>query len=164
MLSFGETATSAPRNQQRDRALPMPISLDSVIDQIEWAAANGLSTLSLRLEGATLTLKRACGSPPIAPIHQPTAPAAPVTAVLAEVDLAEVITASVAGLCLLSSEQGGKAFVSLGDRVEAGQTLCMIEAMKVMIPVTASKAGRVAEILIADNTTIAAGAAIMRLI
>jgi acetyl-CoA carboxylase biotin carboxyl carrier protein len=141
----------------------MPISIDTVIDQIEWAAANGLSTLSLRLEGTMLTLKRSGGGLAVAPPHHPLAPPAPVTAARVEADLAEVVTASVAGLCLLSSEQGGKAFVNLGDRVEAGQTLCMIEAMKVMIPVTAPKGGRVEEICVADNTTVAAGTAIMRL-
>jgi len=41
-------------------------------------------------------------------------------------------------------------FVKVGDTVEAGQTLFIIEAMKTMNPVPAPKSGKVVEILVAD--------------
>jgi acetyl-CoA carboxylase biotin carboxyl carrier protein len=42
---------------------------------------------------------------------------------------------------------GAKAFVQIGDQVKAGQTLCIIEAMKMMNQIEADKAGRIASIM-----------------
>ena len=45
-----------------------------------------------------------------------------------------------------AAEPGAPAFVKVGDSVKAGQTLCIIEAMKVMNPITAPAAGKVTHI------------------
>ena len=55
------------------------------------------------------------------------------------------------GTAYLSAEPGSDPFVKVGDKVKAGQTLLIIEAMKVMNPITAPKAGKVAQILIGDS-------------
>ena len=48
------------------------------------------------------------------------------------------------GTAYLSPEPGSRAFVKVGDKVTAGQTLLIIEAMKMMNPIKAPKAGTVA--------------------
>jgi acetyl-CoA carboxylase biotin carboxyl carrier protein len=47
-----------------------------------------------------------------------------------------------------SPTPGAKVFVELGQRVEAGDTLCIIEAMKILNQIEADKAGKVTKILV----------------
>ena len=55
------------------------------------------------------------------------------------------------GTAYLSSEPGSAPFVKVGDRVDTGQTLLIIEAMKVMNPIAAPHDGTVTEILVQDG-------------
>ena len=54
------------------------------------------------------------------------------------------------GTAYLAPEPGAAAFVKVGDQVSKGQTLLIIEAMKVMNPIAAASAGTVKAILV-DN-------------
>jgi biotin carboxyl carrier protein len=56
-----------------------------------------------------------------------------------------------------------KIEVAVGDRVEADQTLAILESMKMEIPVEAPKAGTVAEIMIAEGETIGEDQALFRI-
>ncbi len=67
-----------------------------------------------------------------------------------------VVTADIAG-AVFSLD------VALGDAVSTDQTLCVLESMKMHIPVEAPKAGTVAEILIAEGDTVAEGQALVKL-
>ena len=60
------------------------------------------------------------------------------------------LTSPMVGTAYVSSEPGAPAFVRVGDTVKAGQTVLIIEAMKVMNPIKAPKAGVVSQILVAD--------------
>jgi acetyl-CoA carboxylase biotin carboxyl carrier protein len=59
-----------------------------------------------------------------------------------------VVPSPMVGTAYLTPEPGGKNFVALGDRVEAGATLLIIEAMKVMNQITAPHGGTVTRILV----------------
>ena len=50
-----------------------------------------------------------------------------------------------------AAQPGAKPFVEVGDVVEAGQTVAIVEAMKIMNQVTSEHGGRVAEILVGDG-------------
>ena len=52
------------------------------------------------------------------------------------------------GTCYLAAEPGAANFVAVGQSVKAGETLLIIEAMKVMNPITAPRAGTITAILI----------------
>jgi acetyl-CoA carboxylase biotin carboxyl carrier protein len=54
------------------------------------------------------------------------------------------------GTCYLSGEPGAAPFVAPGMKVAAGDTLLIIEAMKVMNPITAPRAGTVSQVLVVD--------------
>ena len=60
------------------------------------------------------------------------------------------VKSPMVGTVYLSPEPGKPVFVNVGDKVAAGQTLLIIEAMKTFNPIKAPKAGTVAQILI-DN-------------
>ena len=55
------------------------------------------------------------------------------------------------GTAFLSSEPGSAPFIAVGDRVKEGDTLLIVEAMKVMNPILAPAAGRVSSILVANG-------------
>jgi len=60
------------------------------------------------------------------------------------------VKSPMVGTAYLSPEPGKPAFVGIGDKVTAGQTLLIIEAMKTFNPIKAPKAGTLAQILV-DN-------------
>ena len=60
------------------------------------------------------------------------------------------VKSPMVGTAYLSPEPGKPVFVTIGDKVAAGQTLLIIEAMKTFNPIKAPKAGTVAQVLI-DN-------------
>ena len=61
------------------------------------------------------------------------------------------VRSPMVGTAFLSPEPGAKRFVSLGDTVKAGDTLLIVEAMKVMNPITAPSGGIVKQVLIEDG-------------
>jgi acetyl-CoA carboxylase biotin carboxyl carrier protein len=61
------------------------------------------------------------------------------------------VLAPLVGTFYRSSQPGTKPFVEPGDTVEAGQTVCIVEAMKMMNEVVAGEAGRVAEIAVENG-------------
>ena len=86
----------------------------------------------------------------------PAATAAPVAAAAQaaapEQDIGgEAVKSPMVGTAYLSAEPGAKPFVSVGDSVKQGDTLLIVEAMKVMNPITAPKAGTVTKINVADG-------------
>jgi acetyl-CoA carboxylase biotin carboxyl carrier protein len=83
-------------------------------------------------------------APAAAAAPAPAAPPAPVSAA----DHPGVVPSPMVGTAYLTPEPGGKNFVALGDRVEAGATLLIIEAMKVMNQITAPHGGTVTRILV----------------
>lgn len=60
------------------------------------------------------------------------------------------VTSPMVGTAYLAAEPGGTPFVRPGDVVKAGQTVLIIEAMKVMNPIKAPRGGTVAEVLVSD--------------
>ena len=79
-------------------------------------------------------------TPAAAPAQAAAEPAAP--------DTANAIRSPMVGTAYLHPEPGADAFIKVGDKVTAGQTLLIVEAMKVMNPITAPAAGTVKQILI----------------
>ena len=58
-----------------------------------------------------------------------------------------VVTAPMVGTFYSAPSPGSKSFVEIGDEVKIGQTLCIIEAMKMMNQIESDKAGRVTSIM-----------------
>ena len=100
-------------------------------------------------------------APQAAPVHYAPAPlaaapaapaaAAPVEAgAMAPAVSANAVKSPMVGTAYLAAEPGAKPFISVGQSVSAGDTLLIVEAMKVMNPIVAATAGTVRQILI-DN-------------
>ena len=69
----------------------------------------------------------------------------------------QVVTAPMVGTFYAAPAPGAKAFVEIGSEVKAGDTLCIIEAMKMMNQIESDKAGRVASILVKNGDPVEFG-------
>jgi acetyl-CoA carboxylase biotin carboxyl carrier protein len=76
-----------------------------------------------------------------ASVQAPDAPAPPA---------GDVVKSPMVGTVYLQAQPGAPPFAKTGDSVTAGQTLLLIEAMKTMNPITAPRAGKLLQILVAD--------------
>lgn len=85
--------------------------------------------------------------------HAPAAAApagAPAAAAGNDLPAGTQITSPMVGTVYLSASPGAAPFVKVGDTVKEGDTLLIVEAMKVMNPIKASKGGKIARILVSD--------------
>jgi acetyl-CoA carboxylase biotin carboxyl carrier protein len=89
----------------------------------------------------------------------PAAAAAPVAAapVAKEVPQGDIVKSPMVGTVYLQAQPGADPFCKIGDTVTEGQTLLIVEAMKTMNPISAPRAGKVVDILIADGDPIEFG-------
>ena len=85
---------------------------------------------------------------PAAAAAQVAAPAVPLAAAPEPTVDANALKSPMVGTCYLCAEPGGPSFISVGQQVKVGDTLLIIEAMKVMNPITATAAGTVKAILV----------------
>ncbi|HEM3117916.1 TPA: acetyl-CoA carboxylase biotin carboxyl carrier protein [Streptococcus suis] len=111
-------------------------------------------------------------SPTVAPVA-PASPApvlavetsepAPVEAGAGPVAEGAVVESPLVGVAYLSPAPDKPAFVAVGDTVKKGQTLMIIEAMKVMNEVPADRDGVVTEILVANQDVVEFGQGLVRI-
>ncbi|WP_018138960.1 MULTISPECIES: acetyl-CoA carboxylase biotin carboxyl carrier protein [unclassified Thioalkalivibrio] len=87
---------------------------------------------------------------PAAPAGEAAAPAAP------EVD-GHPVTAPMVGTFYRAPSPGAKPFVEVGQTVEVGETLCIIEAMKMLNPIEADQAGTIRDILVENGNPVEYG-------
>jgi acetyl-CoA carboxylase biotin carboxyl carrier protein len=74
---------------------------------------------------------------------------------------AGTVTSPIVGIAYLAAEPDATPFVRIGDQVSEGQTLLIIEAMKVMNQIRAPRAGRISQIFIEDAEPVEYGAPLM---
>ena len=152
----------------------MELDLETIRELLAAFDRTDVSELTLKSQAFELTLRKADGSrggaiatapPPAAPLETtiassgaldrptpkppPAAPAEP----LRDRDWVGV-SSPIVGTFYRSPAPGESPFVKVGDRVQVGQTLCIIEAMKTMNAIDAEVAGEIMEILVADGEPI----------
>jgi acetyl-CoA carboxylase biotin carboxyl carrier protein len=71
------------------------------------------------------------------------------------------LTSPMVGTVFVAPQPGADPFVQAGDHVDEGQTLLIIEAMKVMNPIPASRSGTVRSILVEDGQPVEFGEALL---
>ncbi|CAD0143264.1 acetyl-CoA carboxylase biotin carboxyl carrier protein [Streptococcus thermophilus] len=102
---------------------------------------------------------------PVAPVAAPATVETPVeeASVPAQAAEGEVVESPLVGVAYLSPSPEKPAFVSVGDTVKKGQTLLIVEAMKVMNEVPAPKDGVITEILVANEEVVDYGKGLVRI-
>lgn len=120
-------------------------------------------------DGTAVELERASAAQPVAvPMPMPSAVTAPAVAPVAVPAAAPKpkgteVTAPMVGVFYAAPAPGDEPFVHVGSKVKAGETLCIIEAMKVLNEVTAEADGEVLEICVADGDLVEFGSCLMRI-
>ncbi len=112
----------------------------------------GLAELEYETADLLVRLSRVSGTAPVAPVAAVVTPAAPAAA--PESDSADAalhpgaITSPMVGTVYVAPEPDAPSFIEVGGRVKKGQTLLIVEAMKVMNPITAPTDGTVKQIFV----------------
>ena len=136
----------------------MRVDTALVRELAELLAANELTEIEVEDGDRKIKVKRETGQvmayAPAPMAHAAPAPAAaageaPVESAAPAVPV-DAVKSPMVGTVYLSPEPGAKPFVTVGQAVGEGDTLMIIEAMKVMNPITAPKAGTIQQMLVTD--------------
>ena len=129
---------------------------DSNVSELEITEAEGKVRI---VKGGTAVYQQAmpmtmAPAPAQAAVPQAAAPAA---APVAEVAAGHTVKSPMVGTFYRSSSPGAKAFVEVGSQVKEGETICIIEAMKILNEIEADKAGTVTQILCENGQAVEYG-------
>ena len=129
----------------------------------------GLSEIEVEHSGLKIRVARTLTAAPAQYVQQAPMAAAPAqaapaaAAAISEAPAAaaraagDVVKSPMVGTVYMQPAPDAPAFIKVGDTVAAGQTLMIIEAMKTMNPIPATKAGKVVEILVGDGDPVEFG-------
>ena len=153
---MAENEQSAAQNDS------MRIDVDLVRQLAQLLDDTSLTEIEVEDGGRKIRIARKAAA--AAPVHYsaPSAPAAATPATFlpsapadtlaaAPVAAVNAVKSPMVGTVYLSSDPDSKPFVSVGDKVAAGDTLLIVEAMKVMNPILAPSAGTVKTVLVENG-------------
>ena len=122
---------------------------------------SSLQTMKLSTQEFTIEMRRGAGAAPAVP-QAPAAVAVPAAASAPAREEGDAVKAPLVGTFYAAPAPDQAPFVAVGDRVKKGQTVCLIEAMKMMSEVPAPCDCVIEEILKADGELVAFGEALLR--
>lgn len=136
------------------------MELESIYALMERFERSSISGLELEQNGTRLKLEKAVAvaAAPVAaaaPVVAPAPAAAPVAGQPAQAEEGEYIKAPLVGTFYTAAGPDAAPFVQVGDKVQKGQTVCILEAMKAMSEIPAPMDCVIEEVLL-DNGSLAA--------
>lgn len=136
---------------------------------IDLVSESNVSELEItEAEGKVRIVKSAPAAPAAVVMSAPAAVAAPVAALAAPVAVpaasaepaavsGHVVKSPMVGTFYRASSPGAKAFVEVGQAVKEGETVCIVEAMKILNEIEADKSGTVTQILVENGQAVEYG-------
>jgi acetyl-CoA carboxylase biotin carboxyl carrier protein len=150
---------------QRDQDNGTSSATDEVIDAVRelitMMSKGGISELDLSTGDVTIRLRGASAGTAVAPAPH-SVDHAPINAPSSE-PVGHVITAPMIGTFYSAPAPGEAPFVQVGDEVEVGQVIGIIEAMKIMNEIISDKSGVVSETLVENAQPVEYGSPLLRL-
>ena len=150
------------------------MDLEHIEKLIRIFEASGLGELEIEENGRRMRLQKSIPAPPALP-----APVAPILGAAVPQQIAapteeaasaesteegyETIESPMVGTFYTSPAPGEPAFVAVGDTIEENQTVCIVEAMKLMNEVVAKFAGKIEKILVEDGQPVEFGQPLFRI-
>jgi acetyl-CoA carboxylase biotin carboxyl carrier protein len=138
------------------------MALDLIKQIVKLAKDEGVAELKVEAKDLKVEVRFATG--PIAPValapvaQVPDAPSVPVSAKPIGPDAAlHIIKSPFVGTFYSSPGPGKPNYVKLGDKVRAGQALCVLEAMKIMNEIDADLSGEIVEICVENESLVEYG-------
>ncbi len=145
-------------NDKHGRRASMNVDTKMVRELAELLSETGLTEIEvedgdrkIKVSRGSTVATHAAPAISVAPQAAPAAAApaqAPAVAEAAAPDITNAVRSPMVGTAYLSAEPGADPFIKVGSQVKAGDTLLIVEAMKVMNPIAATKDGTVQQILI----------------
>ena len=131
---------------------------DSNVSELEITEAEG----KVRIVKGGGALAQGYGQPVYHQVQSAPAPvavpvAAPVAPVVEEVAAGHAVKSPMVGTFYRASSPGAKPFVEVGDSIKEGETICIIEAMKILNEIEADKSGTVTKILCENGQAVEYG-------
>ena len=149
------------------RSAGMKVDGDMIRNLAELLDETGLTEIEfsegdrrIRVTRASTGIVAAAAPAPAAVAAAPAAEAAPAAAA-PSANQAGAVTSPMVGTAYVAPEPGAGPFVKVGDQVAEGQTVLIVEAMKVMNPIRAPHAGTVQQVLVSDGQPVEFGEVIM---
>jgi acetyl-CoA carboxylase biotin carboxyl carrier protein len=139
---------------------------ESGISEIEISEGEESVRISRYPNPGTVSVQTLHHAPPPAAVAPPATPAPPPTtgesapAPAAPAARGQQVTAPMVGTFYSGPAPGAKPFVEIGSEVKPGDTLCVIEAMKMMNQIESEVAGRVVSILVENGSPVEFGQAL----
>ena len=150
---------------QFDQSSLREFSYKNQSDELTFSKNEGQATVPTASAAPIAAPLQAASAPVIEPTPQAAPPAEPEAVSEAPAPAAEgdVVESPLVGVAYLAAGPDKPPFVSVGDQVKKGQTLMIIEAMKVMNEVPAPKDGLVTEILVHNEEMVEFGKGLVRI-
>jgi acetyl-CoA carboxylase biotin carboxyl carrier protein len=137
------------------------IDQDLIRELAKLLEETGLSELEVEQEGTRIRVARGARNlVAAAPMPTPVAHAAAPAAAASSAEAGKHpggVTSPMVGTAYLAPSPGAKAFIEVGTKVKAGDTLLIIEAMKTMNQIPAPRSGTVTQILVEDGQPVEFG-------
>jgi acetyl-CoA carboxylase biotin carboxyl carrier protein len=127
---------------------------ESNVSELEITEAEG--KVRIVKGGVAMVQQYAAPVAAVAPTAVAAASAAPVAAPVPEVAL-HTVKSPMVGTFYRSASPGAKVFVEVGDSIKVGETVCIIEAMKILNEIEADKSGTVTQILCENGQAVEYG-------
>jgi acetyl-CoA carboxylase biotin carboxyl carrier protein len=143
---------------RRDRATPDKDPIERIRELASLLEDHRLTAVSARWNDVSVRLERLPGPAPAPPPARPHAmgPAEPLPSP-ASTSPAVTIESPMVGTFYAAPSPGADPFVREGDRVKAGQVLCVIEAMKLMNEIEAKLDGTILKVLVENGAAVEYG-------
>ncbi|WP_353138623.1 acetyl-CoA carboxylase biotin carboxyl carrier protein [Limnohabitans sp.] len=132
---------------------------DSNVSELEITEAEGTVRI-VKSAPAPVAMVTQMAAPVAVAAPVVTAPVVAAPAVEA-VPLGHTVKSPMVGTFYRSSSPGAKSFAEVGQQVKEGDTICIIEAMKILNEIEADKSGTITQILAVDGQAVEYGAPLM---
>ena len=129
---------------------------DSNVSELEITEAEGKVRI-VKSSGAPLVMQQPVAMMAAPAVQAAPAPAVPAAAASSAEILGHAVKSPMVGTFYRSASPGAKAFVEAGDIVKEGETICIIEAMKILNEIEADKSGTVKKVLCENGQAVEYG-------
>jgi acetyl-CoA carboxylase biotin carboxyl carrier protein len=129
---------------------------ESNVSELEITEAEGKVRI-VKSGAAPMVMQQAVPAPMVAPAAMPLASAPAASAEPAAAPAGHAVKSPMVGTFYRSASPGAKSFVEIGSQVREGETICIIEAMKILNEIEADKSGTITRILCENGQAVEYG-------
>lgn len=122
----------------------------------------GLTGLEITKDNTSLRLEYGVATVPKQVVEVSSAPAVATSSVKESSNFVSV-TSPIVGVFYAAPAENAEPYVAIGDHVKKGQTLCIVEAMKLMNEITAEEDGIISEICVTNGQVVEFGTELFRI-